>query len=1176
MRTMSTFAPVAAALLAVSSAGVARAAEIPNGSFEEGGDEPTGWTLSGGEGKWLIAGAAVGGRSVAVKGSGADSNYWRSGPIEFEPGRPYRVTFSARSMGASGGTPITGPAFCNRDLRRITGDWRRYASVFVVPKGAGPETSWLAFGQWHVKGAVAFDDVALLPARAVYARTGGVKLGEGERLSGREYVFNAPFGSDSRNHSRPLARHTCRFNTNRWTFVSGAEVVYRHRIGDARHAAATVEVGVTYHVEGEVVVSAGTDGERWTELGTVGRPESRAFDVPAALLPTREVWVRLAARVVREGRVVPGAGSVQVSGYGYRSKLDRSPAGEETLKGRTRFVAVAEEDPDLRVDFIGLGDGLPGGENFVTLRASSRSGRALRVRAAATVSRGGGAAPRREVRLAIARRARTFRLPYDVPGTGEFEMRIALEGDARFKAQASLSVAELYRADYGERLPDSTREVGLWWASSGWKVSRRRPVPAAEGGAVTIRAARNEAEAAQIVLRPRRALAGLTATAGELRGPGGAVIPAGHVEVLRVRYVDIALPTDPTGVADLWPDPLPPFRGPVDVEADENTPLWVRVKVPRDARAGVYRGEVRLAAHDYRATAPISVEVFDFDLPDRMTCVTAFGFSPAEAWRYHKVEAPEDRRALLEKYFRNLSAHHISPYDPAPMDPVRVTWPGAADWQGGKRDPENPHSGKTSLRVEDASATSQVSAAYGELVPIPEGGLRLRFHHRAAREGHPFIVTLNHHDAAGTWMPGRNNDMRVAGSREWRAFERTVTRFPPGAKSVRLSLWAAEWRDDGSTTGTVWYDDVSLADARTERELVRGGGFESVKPADLVPRFDWAAWDAAMTRAIDDHGFNSFRVKVPGMGGGTFHERHEPSLLGYSEDTPEYRAAFGNYCRALEGHLRERGWLDEAFVYWFDEPDPKDYAFVANGFRKLKAAAPAINRMLTEQVEPALAGGPNIWCPLTPSFDGPLTDERRRAGDRFWWYVCTGPKAPYCTLFIDHPATEMRVWLWQTWKRKIDGILIWQTNYWTSSAAYPDRARPQNPYADPMGWTSGYSTPAGQRVPWGNGDGRFIYPPEAAADARPANPVMDGPVDSIRWEMLRDGIEDYEYLVILRKLLAEKGPRLPRAQRREYEGLLRVPDSVSRSLTDFTKTPEPIEAHRHAVAKAIEYLTGTP
>ncbi len=136
--------------------------------------------------------------------------------------------------------------------------------------------------------------------------------------------------------------------------------------------------------------------------------------------------------------------------------------------------------------------------------------------------------------------------------------------------------------------------------------------------------------------------------------------------------------------------------------------------------------------------------------------------------------------------------------------------------------------------------------------------------------------------------------------------------------------------------------------------------------------------------------------------------------------------------------MRDKGWLDEAFVYWFDEPDPKDYEFVSNGFAKLKQWAPDIHRMLTEQVEPALIGGPNIWCPLTASYDPETAEQRRAAGDEFWWYVCTGPKAPYCTLFIDHPGTEMRVWLWQTWQRQIAGILVWETNYWTSSAAYPD------------------------------------------------------------------------------------------------------------------------------------------
>jgi hypothetical protein len=327
-----------------------------------------------------------------------------------------------------------------------------------------------------------------------------------------------------------------------------------------------------------------------------------------------------------------------------------------------------------------------------------------------------------------------------------------------------------------------------------------------------------------------------------------------------------------------------------------------------------------------------------------------------------------------------------------------------------------------------------------------------------------------------------------------------------------------------------------------------------------------------MTQAIDRNHFNSFRLDIPGIGGGTFHEITPPGLLGFEEGTPEYPILFDSYCRQMETHLQEKGWLDEAFVYWFDEPSADQYPFVMNGFAKLKRSCPRVARMLTEQVEPTLLGGPNIWCSISDSYDHRRAEERRPHGEKFWWYVCTGPKAPYTGLFLDHSAPEMRIWLWQTFQRNIEGILVWETTYWTSGAAYPDLKRPQNPYTDPMSWTSGYSTPAGDRLPWGNGDGRFIYPPLLAADSKSGTPVLEGPVDSIRWEQLRDGIEDYEYLCILRRRLAQRQPTLPGETYQKYSRLLVVPETITRSLTEFAREGTPIEEQRHRVARAIEEL----
>ncbi|MEE8451782.1 MAG: glycoside hydrolase domain-containing protein [Thermoguttaceae bacterium] len=348
-------------------------------------------------------------------------------------------------------------------------------------------------------------------------------------------------------------------------------------------------------------------------------------------------------------------------------------------------------------------------------------------------------------------------------------------------------------------------------------------------------------------------------------------------------------------------------------------------------------------------------------------------------------------------------------------------------------------------------------------------------------------------------------------------------------------------------------------------------------PNENPPRaeLDFSAFDAAMARAVDKYHFTGYRLPVQGMGGGTFHARSEPKIGDFGEDSPEYKAMFGSYVKQLEDHLREKGWLDLAYVYWFDEPAPKDFGFVANGMRRLKQYAPGLRRMLTEESgDNLLTGLVDIWCPVSHNYEHEAANGRRAHGERFWWYVCTGPKAPYCTLFIDHPATELRTWLWQSWQRDVTGVLVWSSNYWTSTAAFPDPAKPQNPYEDPMGYRSGYSTPKGVKAFWGNGDGRFLYPPEAAAvpGLSGDKPVIEPPVSSIRWEMLREGIEDYEYLYMLRDLLQKRGKELSAEQRGKFEALLEVPESITRDMTTFTTDPTPIYERRAAIAEAIERI----
>ena len=108
----------------------------------------------------------------------------------------------------------------------------------------------------------------------------------------------------------------------------------------------------------------------------------------------------------------------------------------------------------------------------------------------------------------------------------------------------------------------------------------------------------------------------------------------------------------------------------------------------------------------------------------------------------------------------------------------------------------------------------------------------------------------------------------------------------------------------------------------------------------------------------------------------------------------------------------------------------------------------------------------------------------------------------------------------------VRGANVWETVYWTSKSVYSDSR--QNPYEDAASWA------ASMRYNWGNGDGRFLYPPRACFDER-KEPVLQPPNGSMRLEILRDGIEDYEYFAILSRL----DPKNP---------LLEVPAEVSESL----------------------------
>jgi hypothetical protein len=215
--------------------------------------------------------------------------------------------------------------------------------------------------------------------------------------------------------------------------------------------------------------------------------------------------------------------------------------------------------------------------------------------------------------------------------------------------------------------PEPARQVGV--ASALEKLRPRDPLPPAS--AIDLAAARGECEAAQIAVRPARALTALSASSAPLQGPSR-VAPA----LYRVDVLDLPLPSGPDGEAGPWPDPLVPERDayfaerrrafPVAVAPGRLQAIWVEVCVPEAARPGAYRGEVRLTeAGRPLGAVPIALRVWPFALPATSTSTATFGLPTRLGTR--ALGGPDDRelaRALAAAALRHRVSPHGLSYDP--------------------------------------------------------------------------------------------------------------------------------------------------------------------------------------------------------------------------------------------------------------------------------------------------------------------------------------------------------------------------------------------------------------------------------------------------------------------------------------------------------------------------------
>ena len=252
---------------------------------------------------------------------------------------------------------------------------------------------------------------------------------------------------------------------------------------------------------------------------------------------------------------------------------------------------------------------------------------------------------------------------------------------------------------------------------------------------------------------------------------------------------------------------------------------------------------------------------------------------------------------------------------------------------------------------------------------------------------------------------------------------------------------------------------------------------------------------------------------------------------------------------------KERGLLDHAYIYGFDEVQEEWFQTVEETAVAVRVAMPRV-LILTTAYDDSCGRDSRItsidgWTPKTSHYDLALADAARRRGDQVWWYICVAPNPPYANIFLECSAIDIRLLMGaMTAKYRPDGFLYYQTSLW--EATEPIRTGPFTNWS-PVSYRSSH------------GDGSWLCMREGGL-----------PVPTIRLENYRDGLEDYAYVRILEEAIRikeAKGASLSLADRKwldEARAVLVVPQTLVASLTEYSRDSGLLQIWREGLAGCIE------
>jgi len=316
-------------------------------------------------------------------------------------------------------------------------------------------------------------------------------------------------------------------------------------------------------------------------------------------------------------------------------------------------------------------------------------------------------------------------------------------------------------------------------------------------------------------------------------------------------------------------------------------------------------------------------------------------------------------------------------------------------------------------------------------------------------------------------------------------------------------------------------------------ETFRKAGLPWVMGSAFAGRHEWASKD-----------FYAIPLKLY-KGEGVFGQYPEPEDAKSKEEakkrvfvmTDAFEKYLAAFLPAFQKHLEAKGWLDGYMQHLADEPVGSNAAAYVRLGQLVRKYAPKLRRAEAMRAT-NIVGALDIWAPLLDQLGHQMKffKERQAAGDEIWFYTCERPRGKYMNRLIDYPLLKTRLLHWANFATGTTGYLHWGFN--------PSWGNPYQNAGDPPG------------------DAHLVYPGVARLRGAPPSEDKLHSLDSIRYEAMRDGIEDYELL----RLLAAKKPG-------EADAICR---SVVRSLTNYTLDPAEFSQARRRLLEAAGNLDRQP